>query len=177
MAGQRQPIELLLLKGKKNLTKKEIEERKQAEVKAPKDKVKPPSYLNKDLKKEFKKIADELMRIDIFTNLDCDALARFIISQANYVKVTNELLTREPITLREIKEYDDEGVFTGFKVIEEPNEIYMELLNMQDKLFKQARSGAADLGLTISSRCKLVIPKREESEKPKSRVDELFGDV
>lgn len=33
MAGQRQPIELVLAKGSKHLTKKEIEERKSSEVK------------------------------------------------------------------------------------------------------------------------------------------------
>ncbi len=47
MARPRQPVDLLLFKGKKNLTKAEIEERKAQEIKAAKDKVKPPSYLPK----------------------------------------------------------------------------------------------------------------------------------
>lgn len=70
MAGARQPVDLLLVKGKKNLTKQEIEERRKQEIKAPSDKVKAPSYLPKDLKREFKKIADELKNIGIMTNLD-----------------------------------------------------------------------------------------------------------
>ena len=45
MAGQRQPIALVQAKGKKHLTKAEIAERERTEVKAPSDRVTPPSYL------------------------------------------------------------------------------------------------------------------------------------
>ena len=44
MAGQRQPIALVQAKGKKHLTKAEIAERERTEVKAPSDRVTPPSY-------------------------------------------------------------------------------------------------------------------------------------
>ena len=43
MAGQKQPIDLVVMKGKKHLTKAEIEARKNSEVTAPNDKVKPPA--------------------------------------------------------------------------------------------------------------------------------------
>lgn len=46
MAGQRQPIELVLAKGSKHLTKKEIEERKSSEVKPITDDISPPPYLS-----------------------------------------------------------------------------------------------------------------------------------
>ena len=36
--------------------------------------------------------------------------------------------------------------------------------------FKEARAAAADLGLTIASRCKLVAPKAKE-EKPKNKFE------
>ena len=61
MAGPRQPIELVIAKGKKHLTKAEIESRKNTEVKGKKDNIKPPGNLTKDEKKEFKKIAEELI--------------------------------------------------------------------------------------------------------------------
>jgi hypothetical protein len=51
MAGQRQPTDLVVMKGKKHLTKAEIEARKNAEVVAPNDKVKPPAYLTPEQKK------------------------------------------------------------------------------------------------------------------------------
>lgn len=145
MARPRQPIDLIVAKGKKNLTKKEIEERKNSEVQAPADKVEPPSYLPKVLKEEFKRIAEELIDIGIMSNLDNEALARFLVSEYNYQKVTKKLLK------------------TG---VDNPK--YYDLLLLQEKLFKMCRQSASDLGLTISSRCKLVVPKAKE-EKPKNK--------
>jgi len=152
VAGQRQPIDLLLIKGNKNLTKKEIEERKATEVKAPSDKVKPPAYLPSNLKREFKKIADELMQIGIMTNLDIDALARFLIAKNMYVKISSQLIDLDPLS-----------------------EKFETLIAHQDKFFKQSRQSAMDLGLTISSRCKLVIPKNDE-DKEKTASQKRFGD-
>ena len=139
MARPREPIDLLLAKGRKNLTKKEIEERRAQEVKAPSDKIEPPSYLPDDLKEEFKRIANELIKIDIMSNLDCEALARFIVAESQYQKVSQKILKMKTI-----------------------GPTYMELIKTQEKLFKMARQAASDLGLTISSRCKLVVPKKEE---------------
>ncbi|MEM1494203.1 phage terminase small subunit P27 family [Bacillus velezensis] len=165
MARPRQPVDLLLVKGKKNLTKQEIEERRAQEVKAPNDKVKAPSYLPKDLKREFKKRADELKNIGIMTNLDVDALARFLFAQKQYLEMT-EVLLETPITA--LVEDDDGNKF------EVANKTYSDLLINQDKLFKQCRQASSDLGLTISSRCKLVIPKKDDG-KPKSKEEERFG--
>ncbi|CEO20631.1 phage terminase small subunit P27 family [Paraclostridium sordellii] len=143
MARPKQPISLIQAKGKKHLTKSEIEERKSKEVKAANDKVEPPSYLPDTLKEEFIRIASELMRIEIMTNLDCEALARFVVSEYNYQKITKKLLK------------------TGVD-----NDKYFNYLVMQDKLFKQSRQAASDLGLTISSRCKLVVPTKQEDKPP-----------
>ncbi|MHB9927893.1 phage terminase small subunit P27 family [Clostridium botulinum] len=150
MARPRQPTDLVMLKGKKHLSKKEIEERKNSEVQAPADKVEPPSYLPSNLKKEFMRIAGELINIEIMSNLDCEALARFIVSEYNYQKVTKKLLK-----------------------IGVDNEKYIDLLLMQEKLFKMCRQSASDLGLTISSRCKLVVPKSKE-EKPKNKFSKFM---
>lgn len=150
MARPRQPISLVQAKGKKHLTKTEIEDRKSTEVKADSDKVEPPSYLPKTLQKEFERIAKELIKIGIMSNLDCESLARFIVSEYNYQKVSKKLLK------------------TGVD-----NEKYFNYLLMQDKLFKQSRQAAGDLGLTISSRCKLVIPKKSE-EKPQNKFSKFL---
>ncbi|MBV4426556.1 phage terminase small subunit P27 family [Clostridium tyrobutyricum] len=147
MARPRQPIDLIAAKGKKHLTKAEIEERKNAEVKAPDDNIRAPSYLDGDLKEKFDRIAKELIRVKIMSNLDQDALARFIIARKMYVKVTQEMLTETDYLFNK------------------------DIVGIQDKYFKQCRAAASDLGLTISSRCKLVIPKNEEEDKPKSKWD------
>lgn len=152
MARPRQPVDLLLYKGKKNLTKKEIEERKAQEVKAPADKVRPPTYLPADLKREFKRIANELINIGIMTNLDIDALARFLIAKKLYLEVSKKLLDNPELAISD-----------------------KDIVATQDKLFKQARASASDLGLTISSRVKLVIPKNED-KPPETEAERRFGD-
>ncbi|NFG03052.1 phage terminase small subunit P27 family [Clostridium sporogenes] len=151
MARPRQPTDLLLVKGKKHLTKAEIEDRKSKEVKAPSDKVKAPSYLPADLKKEFNKIAKELKEIGIITNLDIDALARFIIAKEMYLELTKQILEKPELMI-----------------------VDKDIVTTQDKLFKQCRSSASDLGLTISSRCKLVVPKKED-KKELTEEEKLFG--
>lgn len=162
MARPRQPIELLKYKGKKNLTKQEIEERENQEIKAPADRVSPPDYLPENLHEKFNDISRELMRIGIMSNLDVDALARFIISQKMYQDLSNELLDIKPMSKTE------EGY--------EANPLYSDLLINLDKLFKQCRQAASDLGLTISSRCKLVVPKKDDKKEP-SPEEQRFGDV
>lgn len=166
MGRQKQPVELLEFKGKKHLTKEEIAKRKESEVKAPTDKVKPPTYLPKDLKREFKKIAEDLMKVGIMTNLDVDALARFLIARKNYLKVSDELLNMEPMG-----DVFVDGEPTGERYV---NGDYSDLLLNQDKLFKQCRLAASDLGLTIASRCKLVVPKVEEEKAPRSEGERRF---
>lgn len=142
MARPRQPVDLVLHKGKKHLTKAEIEERRSQEVKAPNDNVHPPDYLPGDLQVEFTEIANELLGIGIMTNLDVDALGRFLIAKKLYLNITQLLL-------------DDPSLMVDNK----------DIVTTQDKLFKQSRVAAGDLGLTISSRCKLTIPKPTEDKQ------------
>lgn len=145
---QKQPTDLLLVKGKKHLTKAEIEKRKTEEVQAPSDKIRAPSYLPNDLKREFRKLAKELVEINIMSNLDVDALARFVMSRKLYNDLMTKLLNKPDLMLDK------------------------DFASAQDKLFKQCRASATDLGLTITSRCKLVVPKKED-DKPKSKWDKF----
>jgi P27 family predicted phage terminase small subunit len=143
VAGSRQPTELLLVKGKKHLTKEEKEQRKNSEVKANTNNIVAPSYLPEEIQEKFKNIADELLSIGIMSNLDCEALARYLSAEHQYQQVTTKILKSKTI-----------------------NDSYIELVKLQEKIFKMARAAASDLGLTISSRCKLVIPKKEEDKTP-----------
>lgn len=152
VAGQRQPIELLEAKGKKHLTKAEIELRKKTELKVDLKDVVVPNYLTAKLKKEFEEIAAKLLEIGIMTELDEDCLARYLLSKQSYLKYTSMLN----------------------KATQQNKIIEMEkLMTMQDKAFKQCRASANDLGLTIASRCKLVMP--ESKEPPKENKFAKFG--
>ena len=152
MAGQRQPIELLLAKGKKNFSKAEIEERKAKEVKANTDNIKPPSYLSKELIPNFEYIANQLIDIGIMTNLDCEVLARYVMLESQFQQISSKLL--------QLNIEDEE---------------YYKFCNLQEKIFKQVRQVGNDLGLSISSRCKLVVPTKEKEEKEASLEDKLFN--
>lgn len=150
MGKSKEPIDLILVKGNKHLTKAEIEERRAQEIKAPSDDIIPPEYLPPRLKKEFNEIAKQLIDIDIISNLDCDALARYLLAKHMYLKLTSDILKDQTLLM-------DKTAVTN-----------------QDKLFKQCRNCANDLGLTISSRCKLVIPKKED-EQPQSKWAKFGG--
>lgn len=148
MGRARRPIDLLLIEGKKNWTKAEIEQRRREElVVEGLDDVTAPSYLTKKQKEEFYEIAPKLQSLNIMTELDEDALARYLIAKTQYVRLSRRL----------------NGMLGKKKDLDEASKIS----NMLDKAFKQCRQSANDLGLTISSRCRLVVPKVEEAPENK----------
>lgn len=161
----RKPLAVIMGNGNtSHLTKEEILQREQQEIKAPSDNIKIPKYLtDKKLKTEFKRLSKELVNINLMSNLDCDALARFLIAQNEYVRVTEEINKTQLMI-----ENEETGEL-------EVNNSYERLVIVHDKFFKQARAAATDLGLTISSRCKLVLPKTEkENNNEEDAFDSLF---
>lgn len=115
----------------------------------------------------------ELRAIDLVSNLDVDALARLVIAQENYVAVTEEMKS-QPLTIRmEFKENDADGnpIIVERQVV---NGTVERLALLQDRYFKQCRQGAADFGLTVSSRCRLVVPKADK-ETPKENKFAKFA--
>ena len=158
---QREPIELILAKGKKHLTKEEIEKRKNSEVNVDNYKnVTAPSYLSKKQKEEFAEIAIKLVDIGIMCELDEDCLARYLIAKDNYLKFTK--LLNATYKKKIAKKYQDDLEMQKLF----SSDIEANLIN-QDRAFKQCRQSATDLGLTISSRCRLVIPNPSQGKEPK----------
>lgn len=144
MARPREPIDLIKAKGKKHLTQAEYEERKSQELEVPFTDVKPPEYLKGEKQIEkFNYYADMLLKLGIFTELDVDCLARYIMSEQLYLQYTNLL-----IKLMRSNDFEQLGKIQG----------------LQDRAFKQCQQCARDLGLTISSRCKLVVPQTDGDE-------------
>jgi P27 family predicted phage terminase small subunit len=159
MAGRnKQPLSVIQGKGRsKHLTKAEISQRQKQEdnLKGHTDKIDAPSYLTAAQKEEFKELSSELLRLDIFSNLDVDTLARYLDSRDQYINLVK--------LIRKTKPTDD------FKT-------YSAMQRSKNLLFNECRSSASDLGLTITSRLKLVIPSVGE-DKPKSEFEKKFGDV
>jgi len=171
MAGQRQPTNLVLAKGKKHFTKDEVAERLAREVEPCTDEIAPPSYLTAKQKKDFCKIAAQLQKLNIMGETDVDALARYITAQELYEQAVKDLrkLAKDRPTAED-KEDDPNGYYSNL-------DLYYTALESatkrQDRYFKQAQTAAAALGLTISSRCRLVAPVKEET--PKENKFAKFG--
>ena len=144
MARPRQPIKLVQAKGAKHLTKSEIVKREAEELNVPIPRtVEPPDYISDapKLVEEFNEIAEKLIALKIMTELDADGLARYLLAKQNYLQYT--ALLNAAIRKNKVAEM-------------------ATIQTMQDKAFKQVRAAASDLGLTISSRCRLVVPQAPE---------------
>ena len=152
MAGQRLPLEVVQARGAKHLTKAEIQERQEREIKPIMDNIIAPAYLTKKQKDEFYKIADQLKKLKILGETDVDALGRYITANDFYINAVKKMRTKE------VK--DDPIKFDAWAKI-------------QERYFKQCRASANDLGLTISSRCKLVVPEAK-TETPKENKFKKF---
>ena len=71
------------------------------------------------------------------TELDVDCLAMYIISHDIYLSYTETIV----------------------KLLDEGDlDLVKDVQTMQDKAFRQAHTAARSLGLTITDRCKIVIP-------------------
>jgi len=155
MAGRKkQPLAVIQGKGRSNhLTKEEIERRKEHEnrMQGNTDKIEPPKHLLKKQKEEFEKIASELLDLGIISNLDVDALSRYIEAKTEHQRLG-------PV-IRKLNPVDDLDAYT-------------KLNRTRKQLSDECRSYANDLGLTITSRLKLVIPKTED-DKPKNKFSKF----
>lgn len=157
MARPREPVALVQAKNKKHLTKAEIATREASEVQPCTDNIAAPSYLTTAQKKRFDVIAEQLQKIKIFGETDCDTLARYIIAQELYEQAVKDL--RDAQKQKPKGEEVTAGRLATWSAM-------MNLIDKrQNRYFTQAQATARDLGLTISSRCKLVMPVAPEPEK------------
>lgn len=154
MARPRKTIDLMQAQRRVHRSDEEKAARKAGEINAPADCICSPSYLNEEQREEFLNISEQLVKLGIMSNLDCDTLARYLTARDNYIKFT--------------------GIVDG--IAAEPENIIMidKATAVQDRAFKQCRSAASDLGLTVGARCKLVIPVKEERKDANAG---LFGDT
>lgn len=161
MARPREPVDLIAAKGRKHMTIEEYKGRKETEVTAPADNVKPPSFLLKKEREKFEELAKQLIELKIMSNLDCGVLARYVKAETEYVKITKQL---QKIRFSP----DKESGVPEKEQLEAQYARYNYLSKIQNRLMKACNENARELGLTISSRCRLVIPK-EKDEKPENK--------
>lgn len=159
MGRPRQPIKLIEAKGKAHKTKAEIKQREETEIKGNNDLINPPAFLRTKAEKEkFIYIANELDRIGIMSNLDCDVLGRYIRAQRDWEKYS-KLVDRMQTKLSKVIGGDDDDRIIMY------SDLLMKYEGLRTKAFSQCQTCAAALGLTITSRCRLVLPKSDDKPK------------
>lgn len=147
-----------------HLTQKDRQKKKQEEreiVTGNEDLEKPPAWLlNADAKKEWKRVTEELKKIEIVGNLDYVNLACYCNAYANYVKVTRQLKKASYCIERETR--------TGTIIVKNP------LIDIQTNYATEMRKFAGLCGLTIDSRLKAAVKKVDKKEE---KLEKKFGAI
>lgn len=140
----------LLDNTKKNLTKDEIENRKAAEHLAGDGfvemQVTAPNHLNSIAKQEYKRVVQDIQKLPL-RNLDRAVLENYCLWYSVF-KETSKKLNEE-----------------GMTVVEDELSVEHPLIKTLEKATKNIKSTASELGLTVDSRLRLYLPKKEEKEK------------
>lgn len=163
MGRNKEPVKLLLAKGKKHLTKAEIEERENSELPIISDDISPPDYLDKKQKEKFSKLADKLKALGIMSDLDCDILARYIKAETDFI-FYERLVVKTQRELSNSAGTSVEDMFLKDDIVDR----LMKYEKLKNIAFNQCQTCASALGMTITSRCKIVVPQaRDEPKKNK----------
>ena len=152
MPGKRQPTDLVLLNGRKHLSQAEEAERRSHETRVPPAKnPKPPPWLDESLRKEFRKLGKQLIVVGLYTDLDADVLGMYLTARHQW-----EIATRETEAMLVL------GAVAGAD----------KWSKIQERAFKAARGCASDLGLSVTARCRLVVP--QPATDPDEAEDDPF---
>lgn len=138
MPGKRKPTDLVKADGKKHLSRAEEDARRDQEVHVPPpEAVKPPVWLAKKLHREFLEIGDILLKAGLYSELDRDVLAQYFVARDRWLNADRR-------AARAIRSGDEK--------------LAKEWTGVQASYFKQARQCAESMGLSVTSRCRIVVP-------------------
>ena len=185
MSGPRRPMELNLAiaKSGKHWTKEEIERRRSQELSLPKPKtLKAPKWLDPESKKLFGYYAKLLLAFPegIVSELDTGTLARYCDCELSYAEASRQkrFFLDECRRLRAQAEKDgatntDFASCEAYAVAQKQVDFWSGQMARFEKI---CRGCAADMGLTITSRCKLVVPQVELAQEadPLADLQKMF---
>lgn len=138
MAGKRQPTALVEANGRKHLTRAEADERRDREVHVPPpDAAEPPKWLLKKYHREFREIGEILRAAGLYAELDRDVLAQYFVARDRWLNADRK-------AAKAIRDNDEK--------------LAREWSSIQHTYFKQARQCAESMGLSVTSRCRIVVP-------------------
>ncbi len=163
MGRRAKSIDLAVIQGGKHYTKKEIQKRQKNEqnLKVASNKIRPPKWLSKEAKKEFRKLVKELEVIELLTNIDVHTLAVYCDAVVKYAEATQQL--------------DEEGLTTEYtNKAGATNTIQHPAVGIATKYATIIRQFCTEFGFSPSSRAKLAINKEVKAKDP---FEEKFGDA
>lgn len=171
----------------KHWTKAEVEARKSSEPKLPKPKaLKPPDWLSDPAKKLFKSYAKQLLDFPfgIISTLDVGTLGRYCDCELSYAEASRHKSVWLEVARRRLEALCQESALAVSKEDrQKTEEAYEEAKHQVDfwsgqmvKFEKIARSCATEMGMTVSSRCKLVVPKSDTAPAadPLEELQKMF---
>lgn len=176
MSGKRRPMDvnLSIVEGGKHWTKDEIQQRREEELKLEKPKdLKAPSWLCGAARKLFKAYAGQLLNFPagMVSELDTGTLARYCDCEAAYGEASRQKTAWLKECAQLLKNADEDNLVTlgecsAYDVAKEQVDYW---IGQMAKLEKICRGCANEMGLTVSSRCRLIVPKVD----PKPEEDPL----
>lgn len=156
MPGKRQPTEVVEANSRKHLTEAEKNERRDREVHVPPpEEAIPPKWLPKRLHKEYHEIGEILRASGLYAELDRDVLGQYFLSRDRWLRADKK---------------------AGAAIRAEDEKLAKEWTAIQGTYFKQARQCAEAMGLSVTSRCRIVVPAaiQNAAKAPTSTGEDEF---
>lgn len=179
MSGPRRPMSVNMASGGKHWTKNEVESRMQSEPKVKKPaSLTCPKWLSKDAAKLFRAYAKELLACLPVSRLDTLTLARYCDAEWSYSEASRQKSAFLSIA-REIMDQeadargsdaichrsDPESQTVDRKQVYEACKAQIAYWTKAMSAYEKIARGAAnDMGCTITSRCRLVVPPTAKEE-------------
>ena len=138
MPGKRQSTATLESAGRKHLSRAEAGERRGREARVPPpEQAIPPKWLPKRLHAEFREVGEVLLAAGLYAELDRDVLAQYFLSRDRWLRA-------------------DKKAAAAIRAGDE--KLAKEWTGVQGTYFRQARQCAEAMGLSVTSRCRIVVP-------------------
>ena len=151
MPGKRQPTEVLEAGGRKHLTEAEKDARRDREVHVPPpEDVVPPRWLPKKLHEEYREIGEILRTAGLYAELDRDVLGQYFLARDRWLQA-------DKLAAKAIRDKDEA--------------LAQKWAGTQNTYFRQARQCAESMGLSVSARCRIVVPAAIQNAGKAARED------
>lgn len=150
------PQNVIEMRDRSHQTKAEKATRRASEPKTEKVKqVRAPVWLPEHLRDEFGKLGRELNEVGLLSKLDFDILARYLMSRDAWVAA--HIKSRDALDMDDAKEA---GTWS----------------RVARTYFDQCQQCASSMGLTITSRCRLVIPQPPKDETEDDPMTKMLSE-